>query len=177
MIPYGTKYTVGVSGSIWKPVVCENCGCVYVYQIKHQTSGSATNLLWLNKQGAINSARFNANRNLEKYLKKQVRNYPCPECGFYQAEMIKRMKKNIWQQAIAVGGIAFVLIIILTASSSSPLFYALLSSGIVGSFSLRKLVGFDPNDDAPTRSHQKFSENSYPVLRKSDIELLRPPNL
>ncbi|MBI3175108.1 MAG: zinc ribbon domain-containing protein [Chloroflexi bacterium] len=164
-IPYGTKYTVKASGSILKPVVCENCGCEYFYQIKHQTDGSATNVLWLNKQGAIRNAENNANQNLESYLKKAVRNYHCPDCGFYQADMIQRMKNTIWQRAIIFGIIAFVIVAVVTSSSSSVMFYA-ITAGIITSIAfLSPLANFNPNADARTRINQKFSE-SYPVVKK-----------
>jgi len=174
-IPYGTKYTMHVSGVTWKPVACENCGCVYYYQIKHQTSGSADNVLWLNKQGAIDKAENNASQNLEKYLKNEVRNYSCPDCGFYQTEMIRRMKNNILLRAAVFGVIAFVFIFANTTSSSSPLFYALVAGLAVSAVLLIPLASFDPNSNAQTRANQKFSEN-YPVLRKSEIEQLSRSN-
>jgi hypothetical protein len=170
-IPYGTKYTMPVSGVTWKPVTCENCGCVYYYQIKHQTSGSADNVLWLNKQGAIDKAEYSANQNLEKYLKNAVRNYSCPDCGFYQTEMIRRMKNNIWLRAALFGVIAFVFIFANATSSSSSLFYALVAGLVVSGILLIPLARFDPNSNAQARENQKFSDN-YPVLRKSEIEQL-----
>jgi hypothetical protein len=145
---------------------------VYFYQIKHQTSGSATNVLWLNKNGAINNAKNNANQNLENYLKNTVRDYSCPDCGFYQTEAIRRKKNNIWQKGIVFGIIAFVIVIALTSSSSSSLIYSLVAGVLVSLIFLSKLSNFDPNSDARTRVNQKFSEN-YPVLRKSEIEYLR----
>lgn len=164
-IPYGTKYTVQVSGSMMKPVACENCGCEYLYQVKHQTSGSATNVLWLNKQGAITNAENNANQNLENYLKNTVRNHPCPDCGFYQSDMIQRMKNTIWQKGLIFGFVAFAIVAVIAASSSSVMFYALASGVIVSIIFLSPLANFYPNADARTRINQKFSE-SYPVVKK-----------
>jgi hypothetical protein len=138
-------------------------------------AGSATNVLWLNKQGAINNAENSANQNLENYLKNAVREYSCPDCGFYQTEMIRRMKNNIWQKGIVFGVLAFVVVIALTSSSSAPLLYALVSGLAVGFISLGKLINFDPNSDAQARKNKKFSE-TYPVLRKSN-EVLRANKL
>ena len=172
-IPYGTKYTVRATGSTLKPVICENCGCEYFYQIKHQTDGSATNVLWLNKQGAINNAQNNASQNLEKYLESAVRNYHCPDCGFYQADMVQRMKNTVWQRAIVFGVIAFVVVAFTTASSSTSfMFYALASGLVVSIIFLSKLANFDPNADSQTRINKKFSE-SYPVQKIKDSVSVR----
>ena len=42
MIPYGTEYTVTVSGHVWKPVRCEHCACEFVYRMTVEAEGSAT---------------------------------------------------------------------------------------------------------------------------------------
>lgn len=172
-IPYGTKYTVRASGSTMKLVTCENCGCEYLYQVKHQASGSATNVLWLNKQGAIRNAENNANQNLENYLKNAARNYPCPDCGFYQADMIQRMKNAIWQKGLGFGFVAFIIALIITSSDPSFMFYALTSGVIVGMLFLSPLASFNPNRDARTRINQKFSK-SYPVVRREKTMKICP---
>lgn len=174
-ISYGTKYTAQISGSIWKPVACENCGCVYYYQIKDQASGSSTDFLWLNKQGAMDSAKGRANQNLENRFKNAVRNYPCPDCGFYQTEMIKRMRNNIWQRGIVFGILAFALVFSFTTSainSLTALGYSFIAGAIVCLTTLSKLYNYNPNSNAQSRTNQKFSE-SYPVIKQSDMELLR----
>ncbi len=163
-IPYGTKYTVTVSGSIWKPVTCENCGCEYAYQIKHQTNGSATNVLWLNKDGAIRNAENNANHNLKSYLKNTVRNYHCPNCGFYQTDMIHRMKNSVWQRALVFGFIAFIIVALIAVSNASVIFYSIIAGIIVGIAFLSPLTNFNPNTNANSRINQEFS-GSYPVKK------------
>jgi len=156
---------------MWKPVNCENCGCEYTYQIKHQTNGSATNVLWLNKEGAIRNAENNANQNLESYLNKAVRNYHCPDCGFYQSEMIQNMKNTIWQRALVFGFIALIIIVIVAASSSYSLFYSIIGGLIVSIAFLSPLTNFNPNAKAHTRINQKFSE-SYPVKKKEKTQFI-----
>ncbi|HNC32155.1 MAG TPA: hypothetical protein PKX08_19225 [Cyclobacteriaceae bacterium] len=171
-IPYGTKYTVQSSGYIWKPVTCENCGCEYVYRIQHRTSGTATNPLWLNKQGAITKAEDRAQANLEKYLKNASHDYPCPNCGFFQAKAIQHKKNDIWLKGLVFGLLAFLLTIMVFSENTMAILFGLGAGVIVSILSLGKLSNFNPNADANTRINQKFSEQ-YPVLRKSEFDLVR----
>lgn len=169
LIPYGTKYTATVSGSVWKPVTCENCGCEYAYQIKHQTSGSATNVLWLNKERAIRDAENHARQNLQSYLNNTMRNYHCPDCGFYQTSTIHDMKNVIWQRAIFFGFIALVIAAFVTASSSHVMLFSLTAGIFVSIALLSPLRNFNPNVNARSRTNQQFSEK-YPVVKKEKTE-------
>lgn len=181
-IPYSTKYTVKVSGSMWKPVTCENCGCEYAYQVKHQTDGSATNLLWLNKEGAIRNAENNANQSLETYLKNTDLNYHCPNCGCYQTDMIRRMKNSIVQRSFIFGFLAFVIVVIITASNTSVAFYSVTAGIVTGIVFLTPLLNFNPNINANSRINQEFSEDypvkkmekAKPILTESVIERIKP---
>lgn len=183
-ITYGEKYTVKASGSLWKPVNCLYCGCSFVYLINHTASGSAENPLWLNRQGAINKAEDRAYKNLEKQIKNINLNYHCPECGYFQPDMISRMKLEIWKKAvltsIATGAVsAFLIAIVLSLilpliisepqwqnfiSLSTSIFCGVGLATLVGSIILLKLVNFNPNKNAASRKGQIFSE-SYPVIK------------
>ncbi len=168
-IPYGTKYTVNVKGSVWKPAICDNCEGVYFYQIKHQATGSAKSVLWQNKQEAIDDANFIAEDNLENYLENEVRNYSCPDCGFYPSEVVQRKKNEDGAKALVLGLLVFAIVFASTLSSSWSLVYGLLSGVVVGFIFIRNSSSINPNSNAHTRVNQKFSED-YPVLRKSDLE-------
>ena len=168
-----------MAGSKWKIVSCRNCGCEYVYQVRHTTSGTAENPFWLNRQGAINKAEARANRNLEKYLEKKMMHYSCPECGNYQPHAVIHMRNEIWLKGIifglitgfsvvfAVGGLAYFHWIFIVIA----IICGLASGAIVSVIVLSKLLNFNPNADATARKNQKFSDK-YPVLKNSDIELL-----
>lgn len=188
-IPYGEKYTISATGAKWKLVLCKNCGCEYVYMVKTTASGTAENLLWLNKQGAIQKAEERASKNLNKRLDKLKKEYPCPNCGHYQPEMIQRMKVAILQKAVIFGftasiiaalGIGFVALIASQLLKIIPPLNVYLPIGIalgtgllvgvgVGGVILGQLINFNPNAMPSMRKNQPFSEN-FPVLRKAELE-------
>lgn len=183
-ITYGEKYTVNASGAMWKPIKCSNCNCNYAYLVKHSASGTAENPLWLNRQGSINRAEDRAHKNLEKQIKKINLNYYCPECGYYQPEMIRRMRFAIFKKSILFGTIAgifstlfmgIVSTLLLPAIISEPqwLNFLIVSISILCGIGfaaliffvfLLELVNFNPNKNAASRKNKVFSE-SYPVTK------------
>ena len=171
-IPYGTKYTAQMTGAIWKPVVCENCGCQYFYLAKAKAEGSGENILWLNKHAAMAKAENTAAEKLEKQLKEIVLNYHCPECGFYQAHMLQRMKNQIWKNTFILGFFSAAIAFVIVSGNSIPSVFSTLAAGVlISSFFWCRLINFDPNADAARRGKKKFS-NQYPVTQKSVLDFL-----
>jgi hypothetical protein len=181
-IPYGTKFTVKARGSVWKPVTCEHCGCDFAYLVSVKASGEATNVLWLNKRAAIDSAHSHADQALRHALDTTEKAIPCPQCGRYQRRMVSLMR---WQAAnsnprpyllgfLALGiTIALALLVNAAAPGLMPPGLAFLMASIVGLAvgyrAFTKIQRLDPNADAHTRQNRPYSED-YKVLRRRELE-------
>jgi hypothetical protein len=92
-IPYGIDYTVTLSGSVLKVLRCEQCGTEYGYQMTRSAQGGGTSLLFLDNQGAQDRAAQAASARLVAKLENSCDPVPCPQCGWYQAEMIPRVRR------------------------------------------------------------------------------------
>jgi hypothetical protein len=103
-----------VSGSTPVAVRCENCKGKYYYELKRTAKGGALDK-WV--------ARAVARQRLRRMLASDCEAVPCPECGWYQEEMVPLVRRSHrrWLQHVgmAVGFLgplcflpAFILILI-----------------------------------------------------------------
>src|SRR4051794_22261082 len=91
-IPYALTYTVTLTASTTKKVVCEKCGHLYCYEAKRKASGEGMSLLFLDNRGARTRAESYAADDLQMRLQKAIEAVPCPECGWYQEHMVAKAR-------------------------------------------------------------------------------------
>jgi hypothetical protein len=94
MIYVGKRYTATVDGSIYKKVICENCRRVYYYQMSRRAQGEGDSPYYLDNTGASERATERAQRNLERRLAKGSEPVACPDCGRFQAHMIRIIRSR-----------------------------------------------------------------------------------
>lgn len=106
MIPIVWKqFTCTTSGSIFKVVVCENCKARYVYQMIREAQAQGTSLYMLDNDGARNRAQSSAEAELKSRLTMDCDPVPCVHCGWYQENMVRRLRKERyrWLHYFGVG--------------------------------------------------------------------------
>src|SRR4051812_41761719 len=102
MLYVGQTFTARLQGSVIKGVHCENCGCDYLYQLERTGVGKGSSPYYLDNDGAKRRAQAGAQRALLKALQ-GCDTAPCPECGWYQAEMVKKMRgAYTWLLVLAI---------------------------------------------------------------------------
>lgn len=164
-IPYGTDYSLELTGSLMKPCRCEACDEEYLYQVERSSTGKGTSLLWLDNQGAKERAAASARQQLQAELEKAVDPVHCPSCGWLQSGMVAQLKNRRLYRGIAVGavvgGLLFVWGLLFAGDADST---ALMASGGVifvlglsGGALLRHVC--DPNAGHAERGRQLAAES------------------
>jgi hypothetical protein len=178
-IPVGEKITKVVSGSIWKPFVCDYCKCKYFYKMSRKGTGEGASLLWLDNKGAASRAEETAIIDLEKKLLSEIDDVPCPNCGMYSKESVNRLKdkarkttKNACIVVFSVVGVIaiglflfFPSIYIWIKISITFLLLSICSWGAIRNFT--NLKQYNPNFNARERRNRPFS-SEYPVLKMDE---------
>ncbi len=126
VIPYGTKYTAFSRGTKRNEVECENCGGVFLYEVKRITSASETSFLWLDTPGAKKRSKEAAQYALNEALCDAIDLVACPCCGWFQSKMCDSLN---WQRAGIILGVA---ITIATLLSLGGLYVAGMGVGLLG---------------------------------------------
>lgn len=88
------EYKTTVSGTVVRRVRCEKCACAYAYELVRAASGAATSLYLLNNEGADYRARTRAHKKLRRALERGVEPVQCPDCGWFQAEMVQEARRR-----------------------------------------------------------------------------------
>ena len=88
------EYRCTLSGSACKFVECEQCRNKYVYSITRSMEGQGSSLYFLDNTGAAGRARDRASAALQQLLATDCDPVPCPRCGWYQAEMVAKLRRN-----------------------------------------------------------------------------------
>jgi hypothetical protein len=115
-IPTGIDYTAQVTGSTLKVVQCEKCQANYAYVMTRTSTGHGRSILFLDNAGAQDRARQRAEDNLNYRLENACDPVPCPDCGWFQEEMLPKARKTLcqWMQttgiALLIGAIAFAVV-------------------------------------------------------------------
>src|SRR5437879_3095833 len=105
-VPIGTTHHCTVQGAVEKSELCEHCGTKFVYQLHRTATGQAVNLLWLDKKGAVETAREYAINTLQKRFDRDFEIVPCPRCGHVQNKMLRLLRSYMVK---AAGLILFIL--------------------------------------------------------------------
>ncbi len=176
-IPIGVRHHVVVRGATWKVVPCEHCQQRFAFLIEMEGQGSDGDFLFLNSSESMQRARAQAQQNLADKIRNSVVAIPCPQCGFYQADMVRQLKHAAWTNPMQIiGAIVIVLSFaplafeiddnwILTAVTATA-GAVLLAKGYVIS------ARYDPNagDPAPriefARQHSVWGEQLAQLLKE-----------
>ncbi len=187
-IPIGEKITKVVSGSIWKPLICDYCNCKYFYKITREGIGKGASLLWLDNKGAESRAEETAINDLEKKLLSEIDDISCPNCGMYSEESVKRLKdkalnstKNACIKVFSVVCviIASLFLIFPSINIRIKISITFVLLGMWGWGTMRNFASikqYNPNINANERRNRPFS-SEYPVLQIDEYnDLLKENN-
>jgi hypothetical protein len=94
MITAWLSYKAKVSGAVTKRVTCEKCSCAYAYEMVRQARGAGTSLYFLDNAGAENRAYAQANKRLRRAFERGVEPVACPDCGWFQSEMVEEARRR-----------------------------------------------------------------------------------
>jgi hypothetical protein len=182
-ISVGERYTTHLAGQQWKFVICEYCGCRFLYKMKIEAQGAASSPLWLFRTQAKIEAQSEAYNNFYYEMEHGVRARSCPNCGYYQKEMEKRLIKKAWKKVwdeinkLFIIGIVVLFISFFILIVSRPL--AIIFFVLYLLFSMLRIIQgvihastYHPNSNSKKRIGRKFSEH-YPVLKEEEFDLLQ----
>jgi hypothetical protein len=115
MLYVGRTYTATLTGDAVKGVQCQNCGCEYFYKLVRTAQGQGSSPYFLDNSGASNRAHNAAQKALAKALK-GIDIAPCPDCGWLQSDMVKKVKSDKY------GWLLIIALIVIAAALFSAFF-------------------------------------------------------
>ena len=153
-IPIGGKHIATVRGAVWKPVTCAQCQQPYAYLLELQAIGAEHDLLFLDHAGAAQRAKAQAEQNLAQKSQNCILPVPCPQCGFYQADMARQLKENAWLNPLQIAGAVLAVLSLLPLLLDVTFGWALAAVGAATGLGLLVYgyvvaYGFDPNAGDP----------------------------
>ena len=158
-IPIGARHVACVRGTVWKLVSCEQCNQPYAYLVELEATGEIHDLLFWDGAGAAERAREQAEQNLTQKSRNTVVPVPCPNCGFYQENMARRLKDNASINGLQIAGGAIFLMSLVPLAFGNALAWGAAMIGALTGLSLLTYgyviaFRFDPNagDPAPRKS-------------------------
>ena len=163
MIYVGKRYTSRVSGSVLKGAYCENCECEYLYKMVRTAEGQGSSPYYLDNAGAERRAQQAAINSLTASLK-GVDPVPCPDCGWYQKNMLWTMGGSYgWMIVLWV--IGAIATFICYQSGLEPFLYA--ATATIFFFGLWRILksSFNPNLKAATRVKNRPKGIPEAILR------------
>ena len=153
-IPIGVKRVAAVHGAVWKFVSCEHCEHRFAYLLELEATGEDHDLLFLDAEGSAERAQVQAEQNFLQKSRNVVLPVPCPNCGFYQADMSQILKEEKSINSLQIAGCVITVLSIVPWALDIPHLWglsivlavagiALLAYGYVIAFR------FDPNAGDP----------------------------
>jgi hypothetical protein len=142
---------------VWKAVTCAQCQQPYAYLLELQATGAdddVLDLLGLNPPGAAQRAEAKAENNLAQKKQNCLLPVPCPQCGFYQADMARQLKEDAWLNPLQVAGAVVALLSLLPLYLGMPFGWVLAAVGTLAGLGLLAYgyvvaYRFDPNAGDP----------------------------
>ncbi|MBI1372714.1 MAG: hypothetical protein GC159_08130 [Phycisphaera sp.] len=138
-IPIGQRYTATMKGSTMKRADCESCKQAYYYKVERSATGEGSSILWLDNEGASDRASSAAEVALKAALDKAVDLVACPNCGYFQKNMVSRGKWRRFGWTFGVLALVAVILLVIAAAqsdrrgnSSSAFMIAALVTGVAG---------------------------------------------
>jgi hypothetical protein len=116
------EYSTTLVNHALRTVQCESCQAEYVYVLKCEGVGSGTSVLFLDNEGAKERAAKAAVDMLTEKLENAVDGVPCPNCGWYQADMITHLRSE-WCSAMDVAGLIATVFGLVGLAASAVLGY------------------------------------------------------
>lgn len=177
-IPIGVRRVAAVQGEVWKCVSCSNCHQGYAYLLELEATGEDHDLLFLDGEASAERARVQAEQNLSEKSRNVVLPIPCPNCGFYQEDMLQKLKSEASINSLQIAGTVIAVLSLVPLAFGIPYLWvvtivlavaglALLAYGYVLAFR------FDPNagDPEPRKSlgrrHAVWGEQLAELLATS----------
>src|SRR4051794_28900981 len=95
MVIGGMNFSASVAGSEIRHIKCVQCGCEYVYVAYAAGSGKSSTFSLLQDQDAAAArARVEARAEMKRNLRKTIPAVACPDCGWYQPDMIRSLRRK-----------------------------------------------------------------------------------
>jgi len=189
-IPLGAKYIASVQGAVWKIVSCAHCLQHYAYLLELEAVGEVLDPLFFDREGSTERARAKAEENLLLKSRNVVVPIPCPNCGYYQDNMSRRLKEEVPINSLQIAGIVIAVLSLVPLAFDMPYIWvlsiilavvglALLTYGYVVAFR------FDPNAGDPEprkalgRKHAVWGEKLAELIASSPTpaDPSAPPDL
>jgi hypothetical protein len=153
-IPIGTKHIASVQGAVWKFVSCAQCQQGYAYLIELDAIGEDHDLLFLDGEGSAERAQAKAEENLLRKSRNVVVPVPCPNCGWYQDDMSRKMKEDVSINPVQIAGLVLAMISLVPLVFAIPyrwvLTIVLATAGLaVVAWGYLLALRFDPNSGHP----------------------------
>jgi hypothetical protein len=180
----GNRYEAAFRGYRWKSIRCRHCQLEWAYKMVCTADGEGRSPYFLDNDGAKQRAQQDALKNLDWVLDNGTWDVPCPQCGFYQPEMIDRLRKKRYEghykwgaSLLAVGGTGALVVglwLLSQVQSTEPIEPIVVIAAALGMAALvipavavlglrrRGLRRHDPNADADSRAGR-------PALPESDL--------
>lgn len=159
-IPIGVKRVVTVEGAVWKFVSCANCQQDFGYLMRLQANGEDHDLLFLDMEGSIKRAEASAEQNLAKKCHNVVLPVPCPNCGFYQEDMVNILKEEGSSNGYFTAGLVLATLSLVPLAFSIPHIWIVTAAGVLTGLLLMGYADlaasrYDPNagDPEPRKLH------------------------
>jgi hypothetical protein len=103
VLPLEREYTCTMAGAALKLVCCEACAVGYVYRMNRSVQQMETSSFFLNNAGAEAGAASKAEAQLRDELERSVDAVPCPACGWYQQNMLRKARTEHRQGMLYAG--------------------------------------------------------------------------
>jgi hypothetical protein len=120
-------------GSAVKAVVCENCNYYYAYRLSREAVGDSTGFLVPDYE----TAQQRASDKLRELLERGCDPVPCPECGWYQQNMVTRARQLKYRPLLIIGVVLIIIVMVL----SFPVIICTFNEGPKGP-TLRSGIGY-----------------------------------
>jgi hypothetical protein len=174
-IPIGTKHVAAVRGAVWKFVSCAHCKQRYAYLLEVEATGEDHDLLFMDGERSAERARAQAEQNLLQKSRNCVLPVPCPMCGYYQDDMSRQLKEEVWTNPVQMVGAAIAMLSLLPLAFDIAYNWVLtLVLAVVGlallAYGYVLVVRFDPNAGDP--EPRKALGRRYAVWGEQLCELL-----
>jgi hypothetical protein len=110
-----------LTDAVVKVGTCEGCNSQYAYTHEVTAHGTGLNFLFVEGASAERRAARKANQELAARLEYDCTPVPCPQCSFYQTNMVEKIRRGRWRLLQIMGYVliplsVFVLVVALTFS-------------------------------------------------------------
>jgi hypothetical protein len=111
------EFTSTARGAVLKIAQCEQCQTTFAYKLVRRVDGRGSSPYFLDNAGAKERARKKAESGLREVLAKGFDAVPCPECGWFQAYMVPKFRREAFRWMYVAGMLTLIgFIVFLTAS-------------------------------------------------------------